>query len=62
MAFSKKRAAGSAAEDLAAKWLGKNGYRIVERNWESRGFEIDIVAVDASDKKTICFVEVRSRA
>lgn len=49
---------GKAAEDQAALFLKHLGYKIVERNFSTRGGEIDIVAWEG---KTLCFVEVRSR-
>jgi|SRR3989344_7306389 len=49
---------GSLGEDLAAKYLGKLGYKILERNFRIRGGEIDIVA---KDKDYLVFVEVKAR-
>lgn len=43
---------------MACKFLKKNGYRILERNFRIRGGEIDIVA---RDKDTLVFVEVKTR-
>ncbi len=45
-------------ENLAKKFLKKNGYKILKRNYVSRNGEIDIVAYD---KGTIAFVEVKTR-
>ena len=45
-------------EDLARKYLKKNGYKILKRNYVCRTGEIDIVAYD---KGTISFVEVKTR-
>lgn len=50
---------GHDAEKLAATWLSERGFKIVELNWRTRYCEIDIVA---RHKKTIYFVEVKSRA
>jgi putative endonuclease len=52
------RRLGDAAEDVAANHLTRLGFRIVARNFRTRGGEIDLVARDGS---TLCFVEVRSR-
>lgn len=52
------RERGQVAESLAAEFLRKKGYRIVERNFECRFGEIDIIARDGDD---LVFVEVRSR-
>ena len=53
-----RQAAGSAAEDLAARHLERHGLAIVERNWRCRAGEIDLVARDGA---TLVFVEVRLR-
>jgi putative endonuclease len=47
------------SENLAADYLSKHGYKILERNYRSVFGEIDIIA---KDKKTICFIEVKSRS
>jgi putative endonuclease len=52
------RAGGDAAEELAARHLEANGYRIVARNVRSKLGELDIVARDG---RVVCFVEVRAR-
>lgn len=50
---------GNAGEDLACRYLEKNGYQILERNKHySRFCEIDIIA---KHKNTIVFVEVKTR-
>jgi putative endonuclease len=55
---SARAVAGTAAEDLAARYLEGRGLAIVERNWRTRGGEIDLVARDGA---TLVFVEVRLR-
>jgi len=45
-------------EEIAAGWLVKNGYRLVERNWRFRHWEVDIIA--ARDQ-FLHFVEVKTR-
>lgn len=52
------RATGSKAEERAAAYLLKKGYRILRRNYRSKTAEIDIIAKDGP---TIVFVEVKSR-
>lgn len=55
----KNKALGNAGEDLACRFLQKNGYEILERNKHySRFCEIDIIA---KFKSTIVFVEVKTR-
>lgn len=50
---------GNAGEDLACRYLIKQGYEILERNKHySRFCEIDIIA---KYKSTIIFVEVKTR-
>lgn len=45
-------------EELAAKFLEKKGYKIIERNFRKGYGEIDIIAVY---KNTLVFVEVKTR-
>ena len=53
------RTKGNAGEDLACRYLQKNGYEILERNKHySRYCEIDIIA---KYKNTTVFVEVKTR-
>lgn len=49
---------GAIGENIAAKYLKDNGYKIVETNWKRRWAEIDIVAVDR--KGVLVLVEVKS--
>ena len=50
---------GDAGEDLACRYLEKQGYKIIERNKHySRFCEIDIIA---QYKSTTVFVEVKTR-
>lgn len=49
---------GNLGEDLAAKFLQKNGYKILQRNFRSRFGEIDIVALEG---EILVFVEVKAR-
>lgn len=52
------RAKGRLAEDRAVAWLRRQGYRVVARNVENAGGELDLVACDGD---TLCFVEIRAR-
>lgn len=55
-----KRYIGSAAEEIAAKWIEKNkGYIILEKNYRRLTGEIDIIALD---RDTTVFVEVKYRS
>ncbi|OIN99850.1 YraN family protein [Candidatus Desantisbacteria bacterium CG_4_10_14_0_8_um_filter_48_22] len=49
---------GKRGEDIAAGYLKKRGYKIIERNYRSRLGEIDIVAAHRS---FTVFVEVKTR-
>jgi len=53
-----RRAQGDAAEEQACRHLGRSGFTIVERNYRTKGGEIDIVALKGD---VLVFVEVRSR-
>jgi len=50
---------GRIAEEAAARLLAARGYRLLERNYRSRGGEIDIIARQG---KEMVFVEVKSRS
>lgn len=54
------KALGAAGERLAARFLRRRGYRIVARNVQAPGGEADLIAV-APDRRTIVFVEVKTR-
>ena len=51
---------GKFGEDAACKYLEKNNYKIVERNFCCRQGEIDIVAFDIKNDELV-FVEVKTR-
>ena len=53
---------GKRGEEEACKFLQKKGFRIIERNFSKRYGEIDIVALDCSNKEQVLvFVEVKTR-
>lgn len=49
---------GDKGEELAVKYLKKNGYRVLVRNYEAPTGEIDIIA---DDQGKLVFVEVKTR-
>ncbi|MEK7357670.1 MAG: YraN family protein [Bdellovibrionota bacterium] len=49
---------GQRGEDLAARYLRRNGYTILDRNVKLGRYELDIIARDGD---TIAFVEVKTR-
>jgi putative endonuclease len=59
MARQNNQATGARGEELAAAHLLRSGYRILERNYRSKGGEVDIVAKDQDG--SIVFVEVKTR-
>ncbi len=46
-------------ERIAAKYLKKQGYRILAQNYKAKMGEIDIIAID---KEILVFAEVKQRA
>jgi putative endonuclease len=56
--INKRQQFGKKSEDMAAKYLKKNGYKILQQNYRTKLGEIDIIA---KDRDTIVFVEVKSR-
>jgi len=50
-------ASGKKGEEIAASYLRKQGYKILEKNYRTKLGEIDIIA---NDNGCISFVEVRS--
>lgn len=49
---------GKNGEDKAVLWLESKDYKIIQRNFRRRGFEIDIVALDKN--KVLRFIEVKT--
>ena len=56
--MNKNKATGDKGEEIAAIYLVKNGYRLIERNWRFRYWEVDIIA--AKDQ-LLHFIEVKTR-
>ena len=57
MSLSRKRL-GREGEDVAAGFLKKKGYKLVERNYRCKTGEVDLIVLD---RKVIVFVEVKTR-
>lgn len=57
--FNKRQRLGQSGEKLAALFLKKKGYKIIEKNYRSRFGEIDIIA---RDRKCLVFIEVKTRS
>lgn len=53
-----KKTRGRKGEDLAADYLRKQGYKVIERNFRCKAGEIDLIGVK---ERTISFVEVKAR-
>lgn len=51
---------GKQGEDIACKFLKKDKYKILEKNYRTKQGEIDIIAEDS--KGVLCFVEVKARS
>jgi len=57
MSTDSRKSLGRLGEQLAAEHVERLGWQIVERNYQSRLGELDLVAVDGS---TLVFVEVKT--
>jgi putative endonuclease len=53
-----RRKKGQLGEDFAAWILDGLGYELIERNWQTRFGEIDLIV--RAPEGTLCFVEVRT--
>ena len=56
--LTSKRRTGNFGEDAAVKFLRKNGYKILERNYDDGSHEIDIIA---RINDLTAFIEVKTR-
>ncbi len=62
--MSQHNEVGKLGEDLARKYLEKEGYKILEQNYKTKYAEIDLVAEKSSGifgQKKLVFVEVRTK-
>ncbi len=55
---TEKMSLGRFGEAAAARYLRKNGYKILERNYVAASHEVDIIA---RDREHIIFAEVKTR-
>ena len=55
------RELGYLGEKLAIKYLEKNNYNILEKNYYTWFGEIDIIAKDTTENNEIVFIEVKTR-
>ncbi|PIR75989.1 MAG: YraN family protein [Candidatus Magasanikbacteria bacterium CG10_big_fil_rev_8_21_14_0_10_42_10] len=64
MSKTKKQDIGDWGEHVATQFLEEHGYEIIDRNFEVREGEIDIIAWHEKPYfgKTLCFVEVKTRS
>ena len=53
-----KKELGKKGEEIAIRFLKKQGYRILERNYVCKMGEMDIIA---REKDTLAFIEVKTR-
>ena len=56
--LTQKAKVGTFGEDVAASFLSKKGYKILQRNFKARYGELDIIAIH---NKTLVFIEVKTR-
>lgn len=49
---------GRQGEEISCRFLQKQDYKIIDRNFRIRGGEIDIIAIDGN---TLVYVEVKTR-
>lgn len=50
---------GREGEEIAANFLQKKGYKIIDKNFRCKIGEIDIIAIGSN--KTLVFIEVKTR-
>ena len=53
-----KKETGNKGEEIAVQYLQSLGYKILERNWRIRHYELDIIARDGNE---LVIVEVKAR-
>jgi len=55
----RRRALGQAGEDLASRWYEDHGYEVLDRNWQRREGEVDLIVRRGA---TVVFCEVKTRS
>lgn len=54
----RRAALGRSGEDIAATWYEDHGFEVLERNWQRREGEVDLIARKG---RTVAFCEVKTR-
>jgi len=54
-----KKSKGDFGENSACKYIKKNGYKILDKNFRTKFGEIDLIGIE---RDTICFIEVKARS
>lgn len=65
--FAKCKDLGRRGEDVARRFLKRQGLKILARNYRCRAGEVDLIALDRSTRRqmgaeTVAFVEVKTRS